>query len=79
MFSLAMSRSASAIVEPVGLELAAGLRPELFGGFVLFSYCLFDDDSAKPALSAFGCENELSEWLPWQCPFCARSHTRHQC
>ena len=64
MFSLAMSRSASANVAPVGLELAAGLRPGLFGGFLLFSYCLFVDESAKPALSAFGCETEWTEWLP---------------
>ena len=82
MLPLAMSRSASAIVEPVELKVAAGARRELFGGFLLFSYCLFVDDSAKSALRAFGCENEWSEWLPWvftQCPFCARSHTHHQC
>ena len=52
MFSLAMRRSVSAIVEPFELEVAAGLRAE--GSwefvFVFFTYCLFVDDSAKPGL-----------------------------
>ena len=48
----------------------------------MFSYFLFDDDAVKPSLSAFGCESEWSERLPWllaQCPFGARSHTHHKC
>ena len=80
MFSLAMSRSASAIVEPVELEVAAVQRAGLFGGFACVTYCFFVDDSAKPGLSAFGCETEWSEWLPWvltQCPSGPPSHT-HQ-
>ena len=80
MLSLAMSRSASVIVEPVELEVAAGLRAGGFGGFACFTFCLFVDGNAKPGLSAFGFETEWSEWLPWvftQCPCFARPHT-HQ-
>ena len=53
-----MSRSASAIVEPIELEVAAVLRAGAFGGFACVTYCFFVDDSAKPGLSAFGCETE---------------------
>ena len=75
---MAISRSASAIVEPAELEVAAVLRAGAFGGFACFRYCLFVDDSAKPGLSAFGCETEWSEWLLWvltQRPFGPQSHT----
>ena len=40
MFSLAMSRSASAIVEPVELEVAAVLRAGPFGGFACHVACV---------------------------------------
>ena len=87
MFSLAMmGMSASAIVEPVELEVAAVLRTEPPGGFAFVTYCffvdMFVDDSAKPGMSAFGCEAEWSEWLPWvltQYPSGPPSHTNKEC